>query len=255
METINLYEEDLAWCKRRLPAAVYRLLKEPHSPYLVGGGFVRGCVANEKLSDVDVFAPTAQAAKDGAEQLAEKIKGSLVKTDNAYTVYTPLRLGLPVQFIHRWTYETPAQLLESFDFTIARAVIWHVNNPDTPHTRMWRGIADSRFYTDLVAKRLRYCSPVRNEDAGGSLLRVLKFYERGYRIPLDSYGAVVARVVAAVEPDKLPRGDENGPIPLEAAWAKVITGLLREVDPSIDPDHDWMIEHQKQQETNEATQS
>ena len=45
------------------------------------------------------------------------------------------------------------------------------------------GLCNIRFYPDLAARRLVYTSPLRNEDAGGSILRVLKFYQRGYRIP------------------------------------------------------------------------
>ncbi len=73
------------------------------------------------------------------------------------------------------------------------------------------------------------------EDAGGSLLRVLKFYQRGYRIPLDSMGAVLARLCKAVDWD-LVKGQGTATSWEEQA-AKVLTGLLREVDPNIDPDH------------------
>jgi hypothetical protein len=77
---------------------------------------------------------------------------------------------------------------------------------------------------------------VRIEEAGGSCLRVLKFYQKGYRIPLNSMGAVIARLMSAVRiEDVRSFNDKN-------AWdeeklAKVITGLLREVDPNIDPSH------------------
>lgn len=56
---------------------------------------------------------------------------------------------------------------------------------------------------------------------------MLKFYKRGYRIPLDSAGAVVARLVRDVRWYSQP----------EADVAKVVTGLLHEVDPNIDPNH------------------
>lgn len=61
------------------------------------------------------------------------------------------------------------------------------------------------------------------------MLRVLKYYQRGYRIPLDSFGAVLARLLIAVR-DK-DRIDED-------FMAKIITGLLVEVDPAGIIDHE-----------------
>ena len=94
--------------------------------------------------------------------------------------------------------------------------------------------SDPRFYEDLAAKRLRYTSPQRNEDAGGSMLRVLKFYQRGYRIPLNCLGAVVSRLVKGIDFDAVSGGTEAT---REKQIAKVISGLLREVDPNVDPEH------------------
>ena len=101
----------------------------------------------------------------------------------------------------------------------------------------WESLIDDRFYSDLAGKRLVYCSPKRNEDAGGSFLRVLKFYQRGYRIPLDSMGAVIARLVGGVRMDQV-----NG----EEQLAKVLTGLLREVDPNVDPTHEAHLPSMKE---------
>ncbi|KKK50630.1 hypothetical protein LCGC14_3123090 [marine sediment metagenome] len=61
------------------------------------------------------------------------------------------------------------------------------------------------------------------------MLRVLKFYQRGYRIPLDSLGAVIARCVTGIDFEKIDSTEEN--------YAFVLTGLLREVDPLVDPEH------------------
>jgi hypothetical protein len=82
----------------------------------------------------------------------------------------------------------------------------------------------------LAAKRLVYRSPIRNEDAGGSMLRVLKYYQKGYRIPLNSLGSVIARIVKAIDFEKVDAKNEF-------QVGKIVTGLLREVDPDIDPLH------------------
>ena len=135
--------------------------------------------------------------------------------------------------------------MQSFDFTIARAAIWwastgtlvdNVAKTETPQG-VWRSTCDERFYPDLAARRLVYCSPVRIEEAGGSLLRVLKFYQRGYNIPMDSLGAVLARITDSIDFRKIEAGGDLEPAREEERLAKVITGLLREVDPLIDPDH------------------
>ena len=102
--------------------------------------------------------------------------------------------------------------------SVACAAVWWTGSG-------WSSVCHDRFYEDLAAKRLVYLSPERNEDAGGSLLRLLKFHRRGYSAPLWSVGAVVARMLGGVDKDS---GMMHG---TEGQRAAVITGLLREVDP------------------------
>jgi hypothetical protein len=217
----KLANHDLSWCVRRLPATVQKLLEANQSTLFLGGGYVRSMIAREPVNDVDLFTST----KEIAQKLSQDFAGStaIVTTDNAYTVLEKL----PVQFIHRWTYEKPEDLLNSFDFTIASAAFWHSGNG-------WDSMCHDDFYSDLAGRRLVYMKPKRNEDVGGSILRVLKFYQAGYRIPLDSLGAVIARLVNGIDRAKIEGGAEATS---EEQWAKVVTGLLREVDPNVNPDH------------------
>lgn len=213
---------DLIFCVRRLPAAVRNLLKSRPNALFVAGGFVRACVAGEVVSDIDIMAQNKDAASASALELSQACRNAeIYQTDNAYTVKLK---PIPVQFVHRWTFATPQEAIESFDFTIARAALWWDGET-------WQSCTDPAFYSDLAAKRLIYKSPVRIEEAGGSMLRVLKFYQRGYRIPLPDLAAVIARLMHSVKFDE--------PIHHVNEWevAKVVTGLLREVDPLIDPDH------------------
>lgn len=211
----QLNQHDLQWCLRRAPKQVLELMKE-HSDIIVGGGFVRSCVANEKINDIDLFCHSKEAARAYATILAGT--GKVYETGNAFTVSR--KRGMSVQFIHRWTFADPQTLLQSFDFTIACGAFWHYKG--------WNSLCHDRFYEDLAAKRLVYQAPKRNEDAGGSMLRVLKFYQRGYRIPLDSMGAVIARLLTGVRDIETLDEDRR---------ARILTGLLREVDPAIDPSH------------------
>jgi hypothetical protein len=211
--------QDLKWALQRLPLSLKTIMKEPEwkGNIFVGGGYLRSIVANETINDVDVF---VKAQKD-AELLAYKLcfdKKDVIKTDNAYTI----KGKMVIQIIHRWLFEKPEDVSNSFDFTICCAVIYYNENFDS--------FCDDRFYIDLAAKRLIYRCPIRNEDAGGSLLRVLKYYQKGYRIPLNSLGSVIARLIQSLDGSKNDMSNEE-------QIAKVITGLLREVDPEIDPLH------------------
>lgn len=219
----QLQKEDLSWCLRTLPKPVFNLLKESQSKICLAGGYIRARITNEKVNDIDLFSNTKETAENCARKLAEPNGKRFIETDNAYTV---LGYKIPIQFIHRWTYCHPQEIIASFDFTIAQAAIWY----STTACVRWDSECCDTYYSDLAAKRLVYTSPIRIEEAGGSMLRVLKFYQKGYRIPLDSLGFIIARVVSAI--DFLKTNND------EKANGYVISGLLREVDPSIDPLHD-----------------
>ncbi len=220
-EWSQLAECDVSWCVRRLPHAVKKACME--LPITLAGGFIRSCIAREPVADIDLFVTSKDAAKMLAALLTIQGDPPPHETENAYTVRS--KLDFPVQVIHRWTFDKPEYVVPSFDFTIARAAIWFDQSD-----KKWHSAADPDFYRDLAAKRLVYCSPIRNEDAGGSMLRVLKFYQRGYRIPLDSLAAVTARMVNAIDFGQSP---DDPHVSREQWIAKILTGLLHEVDPNI----------------------
>lgn len=213
--------QDLIWALRRMPKTLQNVMKEDEwaNSIFVGGGFLRSTVSNDTVNDVDVFVKNAKDAELLAYKLCDD-KKNIIKTENAYTI----KGKMVIQIIHRWVFEKPQDVSNSFDFTVCCAVIFFDG-------KNFDSFCDERFYMDIAAKRIIYRKPVRNEDAGGSMLRVLKYYQKGYRIPLDSLGAIIARLISAVDFKKLDIKDE-------AAVAKIITGLLREVDPSIDPLHE-----------------
>lgn len=210
---------DLQWSLRRTPSPVLEMMKRHGQKLIAAGGYVRDCICGDRINDVDLFTSSKELAEVFAKEFAGDAK--IVETENAFTI--PYKFKYAVQLIHRWTYEKPEQVVASFDFTVACASFWY-----DLEKKKWCSLCHDRFYSDLAAKRLRYLSPIRDEDAGGSMLRVLKFYQRGYRIPLDSMGAVIARLAMAVRWNEI--GDEK-------QAAKVITGLFREVDPNVDPGH------------------
>lgn len=217
-----LLKEDLNWCVYRLRESARTALQANPNRLFVAGGFIRSCISGDKINDLDLFAPSRELAEQEARRMASSEGKRVHESGNAFTLKT---MPYATQFIHRWTFENPVDCIQSFDFTIAKAAIWW-NGTE------WESACDERFYPDLAAKRLTYCSPVRDEEAGGSMLRVLKFYQRGFKIDMNSLGAVITRIATAAM-DMLPEGDDAGSIDL----CPVITGLLKEVDPDIDPEH------------------
>lgn len=247
---------DLQFCLRRAPVLLLAACKHFGQDVMIAGGFVRACVAHEDINDVDVFVASKQRAvdvinwilKDECTRLGSMTnawKEHVHETDNAYTLKI---YQTPIQFIHRWTFTNPNDAIQSFDFTVSRSAFWWENHtkiveggtteiPDQEKSK-WYSVCDGRFYADLAAKRLIYTMPIRNEDAGGSMLRVLKYYQRGYRIPIDSLGAVIARLAMGVRTRAIEEKDEQRWfVPIEIKLAAELTKLLREVDPEVDPRH------------------
>lgn len=204
---------DRRFVAERLPRDIRDLLKTYPGQLYLGGGFIREVVGNGTVNDIDLFGRDPKQLGLIAGALQALRPGSKMHTsDNAMTLLTPDRL--PVQFITRWTFQRPEDLVKSFDFTVCQAALWRDFRGD------WHTCVGSRFYIDLAAKRLHYTSPVRDEEAGGSMLRVIKFVRRGYTIQVDSLGRVIARLATKV------RGE-----PIEYDAGVILAGLLREVDP------------------------
>ena len=234
---VGLLNDDLHFVVSRLPKDVVTLLKSER--VYVAGGFIRATIAGERIADIDVLGSDKSRLDYLAKALAVERRGRVHETDNAFTVLSPPRI--PVQFIHRWLFNSPESLIASFDFTIAQAVIWW--EPDVgkvPEKGAWASLVGDRYYQDLAARRLVYLSPVRNEDAGGSLLRVRKFIKAGYSIQPNNFAKVIARLVMGIDWEQLPPDK-----PQEEAISVVLAGLLREVDPLVIVDGiDLVDEHQ-----------
>lgn len=228
----QLTKHDGTWCVRRLPRELSNMMIREGAKMFVAGGFVRACITGEEINDIDVFVSSTGNAKILAEEYGEAVKAPVENTRNAFTVHS----NPPAQFINRWFFEDPAKCLESFDFTVAQAAIWW--GPKTVSIKVgemelnpaeftiisWQTLCSDTFYEDLAARRLIYTSP-KDNTAGGSLLRVLKFYKRGYRIPLPSLGKVVAGLVGEINL-------KDGMVQTPEGMARVITSRLLEVDPT-----------------------
>lgn len=210
-----LTHQDLQFVVRRLPRDVRDLLST--GPFFLGGGFIRETIAGGDVKDIDIFGPTKGQLLDAAEAFAKRRQVKPHTSDNAITVLCPPRL--PVQFITRWVFNSAQPLVQSFDFTVCQAVVWFDIGASA-----WLSLASEGFYPDLAARRLVYTAPAREEEAGGSMMRVRKFLGRGYNIQATSLGAVIARVVHKVNRFESLTEHQRG---------TVIAGLLHEVDPLL----------------------
>jgi len=237
---------DLNFVCSRIPKDLRNLMMKEYPMLMIGGGFIRATIAGEKPSDIDIFGPDKDTLKAAAMALALKRSARLHESDNAFTILAPPRI--PVQFIYRWVFDHPAALIGTFDFTICQAALYIKECPlenSESTVRKWDSVISEDFYRDLAARRLVYAHPLRNEDAGGSLMRVRKFLTRGYNIQAQSLAGVCARLFMGV------RNLED--FSDEKRLTKILSGLLREVDPLIVVDGvDWIDEHQAVQEAEQA---
>jgi hypothetical protein len=258
---MELSKSDLHFVLSRCPRDILKMLKEHERKLFLAGGFIRSTIAGEKTSDVDLFGPSQEFLLQVAKDITLERKGRYFATKNAYTVLAPPRF--PVQLITRWVFDDPQRLILSFDFTVCRAVIWAERQADTtimkdgkPNTRknyLFQSAIGEGFYEDLAARRLVYTHPDRVEDAGGSLLRVLKFVKKGYNIQAPSVAGVVARILATLSENGLETeeraedaGGKTSIRRIKESWATmVVTGLLREVDPlTVIDGVDFVDEHE-----------
>lgn len=205
---------DLHFVLSRTPQDVREILKAREC--IMGGGFIRDTIANSECSDIDLFVSNTDTAAEVNNALVATREGCKPHhSKNAITIIAPPRL--PIQIITRWVFPDGESVVRSFDFTTCAVAVWWSKEAEA-----WRSACHPAFYSDLAARRLVYTSPPREEDAGGSMLRAIKFVARGYTIQPDSLAGVIARVARAVRWDEAHN---------EHLAASAICGLLREVDP------------------------
>jgi len=246
----TLTPQDLNFVLSRCPRDILKLLKQNPDKLFLAGGFIRSTISGEKVSDIDLFGTGKDDLLRIAKDLTLERKGRYFCTDNAITVLSPPRF--PVQFITRWLFTEPQRLVESFDFTVCQAVIWAetIAEVDTEEGKerekkyRFYSLVSDTFYADLAARRLVYTFPKREEEVGGSFMRVIKMVKRGYNVQAPTLAGVMARIMSKVSLDKEMRLNSSGT--MDEKWiAQVVTGLLRQVDPLTVVDGvDFVDEHE-----------
>jgi hypothetical protein len=190
-----LLDEDLNAAVAALSYKLKLAMEKKGDRVFVAGGFLRAIVAREPVNDIDVF---SESTVDQMGFLAMCMGDEKIHTTpNAFSIDTKPS----IQIIRNWNFPTARACIDSFDFSICQAAIWYSN-----HT--WRSVCSENFYADLAARRLRYNSNNRNAVSSSSMVRLLKFYERGYVTSGDSLASIVrdaSRVeVSLLEGEKKP---------------------------------------------------
>lgn len=202
----QLAPDDLNQCVAALPEQLGRAMVEWGGVVYVCGGHIRGTIAHERPSDIDVYTRDDSTAADLLDQLGEDRH----ETDFASTVILGRR---PVQVITRW-HGTPPRLIEAFDFTVCQAAVWYGEDG-------WTSLASDDFYPDLAARRIRFAHPDAARDpldAGGTLMRLMKYTARGYSASPETVAEVAQSAVMA-----------NGGV-------EALVGSLRGIDPAYWPE-------------------
>lgn len=217
-----LTETDMRRCLISVPKDLRNLLIR--FELILAGGFCRSIIAGEPVSDIDIFGQSItrlQAVADGLATIRRE-KHHDIKVINTQNAISVVGGGYaPVQFITRWLYDRARQVAQSFDYSVCSAAIqWNDNR------KSWESVCHDRFYSDLAAKRLFYMHPERDEDAGGSMLRAVKYTRKGYHISPESLAAVISRLMKGIDTTDWNGADTTG-------RELLIRGKLREVDPAV----------------------
>lgn len=220
---------------KALPPAVRDLLEFVGPRLLVAGGFCRDVLRSEEPRDIDIFARSHKALFECIEKFDD---GSYRRkeTANAITFFPAVAgEGINVQFVKRAYYRTFAGTISSFDFSICQVGVYF--DEDTDHCPCggnlidvpgigpecdqawkcpcptglhngWRGICSPEFFEDLTSLKMRYTAPDRDEDPGASVLRMVRFAERGFHIEREDIARCIGRFVSRIDQDYV--GSELG---------------------------------------------
>ncbi len=198
---------------RKLPEDVQTILRKFGPDICVAGGYVRDLLLDAEPNDIDIFGTHIDAVEGAIEEFKYDVFHYLhyTTTINAVTFYPNQKYNGPVvQFITRVYYSDHYKLIQSFDFSICQAALYWDGH-------QWVGITTPEFWGDLTDRTMHYTAPERDEDPGASVLRMVKFAGRGFRIPKED----VARVVGRFDAQLHGGTEEEGTERVKTAFRKI----------------------------------
>lgn len=203
-EIFDTQEDDKVWdsldtndIKRivySLPENVTTCLRRYAGKSVLAGGYIRAAIANEAIHDIDIFVPTKRDAEIFVSQ-----GFSDVKAEDKH--YQATASGIELQVIWRYPYTQAYEILEQFDYTVAKAAIWFDEGYSKGRKKIepdFKSICHERFYKDIARKLLVYdCD--REVERIESIPRLLKYVGYGYSIEPDSLAEVVIKTCLSMD--------------------------------------------------------
>lgn len=190
----------------KLPEDVKRLLEHFGSGLTVAGGFCRDAFIGEEPKDVDIFAVSPEIlaeallwfkteAKD--YQLERQKTNSVNFVSNFDDEQACFKDVAPVQFINRVFFPMHGELIRSFDWSICQIAVYYILEDG------WKGICTQEFGKDIQSETLHYTAPDRDEDPGASVLRMMRFTQRGWKPTEESIARCLGRFTSVIAGDIL----------------------------------------------------
>jgi len=190
---MNLHPDFTKLIVDALPDDVRDVLVRSNGALCVAGGFCRDVLTGAEPKDIDIFSKTPQDMKLAIADFDWTEDYTAKRTANSESFVRDNGEGPDVQFITRVYLRDHYNALLTFDFSICQVGVWF------DQENGWIGQASEAFLEDLPQFRMRYTAPERDEDPGASLLRMVKFVARGWKISEADIAAVVGRFVAKLD--------------------------------------------------------
>lgn len=159
---------------RGIPMLVTKLIAQaPDLEVVLAGGAVRDCMRAAPPRDFDLFTRTEERAKEVMDRVVAWSGGTFSQTsDYTFTAWVPVedRVDqLIIQACHGWKWDTPAALLDLFDFTVCQAALWMREGK-------WEGLVGDNFEGDLRAGKLRLVHGIGST----TVERIVRLYSKGF---------------------------------------------------------------------------
>jgi hypothetical protein len=217
---MRLHKDMVKMVVDKLPVELKNLCEYWGNPIIIAGGFVRDVITGASGKDIDIFGVGAGVMAAASYDFNEAGYELRINA-NSYT-YTK-KDSIPIQFITRCYYENHEELINSFDWSICQAGVYFDSLANE-----WRGICSEQFWEDVLSNTMHYTAPDRDEDPGASVLRMMRFAERGYHVPEEDVAKCIGRMVAEI----VPMDDSNADVGIDnwrEGWTETLKGTFRHV--------------------------
>lgn len=211
METVPLPQRVLDLAVSRLPADVQAGLRRMGPRAVLAGGYLRSLATQEYPvgrtrglldpgpKDIDIFVPDLPAASELSTLLLDagrrcvgyqKYSGGMPAWRGAVTFKELPGESAEVQVIGEWKFDSPATVIEQFDFRVSAAAMWW-NGHD------WEGITHDAWVRDIMYGHAHYNASAPNP--AGTLLRLNRYLGLGYSLCPEELAWIAVRAVAQTE--------------------------------------------------------